>query len=163
MSGVNLEQKFLDRISIPGDYIDGCWIWIGAMHKGGYGHLKFDGITRLAHRISWELFNGPIPEGFLVLHKCDNPPCVNPNHLFLGDHADNMKDMWDKGRHSIDHIKNLNEKGNSHSAKLSFEEVTEVRELYSTGLVTMAMLAIYFNITSGTVCKIVNLQQRIDM
>ena len=77
-----------------------CWIWTGARRKGRfqYGRFLLDGKARLAHRIAWQLTNGPIPDGMCVLHRCDNPPCVNPEHLFLGTHADNMLDCSAKGR-----------------------------------------------------------------
>lgn len=75
-----------------------CWLWTTGTDKDGYGKLK-DGDRHLrAHRYSWELHFGPIPEGQMVLHKCDNPPCVNPSHLFLGDAMVNNLDCKSKGR-----------------------------------------------------------------
>lgn len=71
-----------------------CFEYQGFRNTQGYGRLN----RTYTHRLSWEMVNGPIPEGLCVLHKCDNPPCVNPDHLFLGTRADNMKDMWSKGR-----------------------------------------------------------------
>lgn len=76
----------------------GCWIWMRACSARGYGSLKIDGVVLRAHRFFWEQTNGPIPEGKHVLHQCDIPQCVNPDHLFLGSHADNMKDKERKGR-----------------------------------------------------------------
>ena len=83
--------------------VDGCWTWTGKRDEKGYGRIKIrceDGVWRPhgAHRVSWEAHNGPIPGGLWVLHRCDNPPCINPNHLFLGTAADNTADMMQKGR-----------------------------------------------------------------
>lgn len=78
---------------------DGCWLWTAARGPRGYGIVGIVGsTTRLAHRVSWALTHGPIPAGLHVLHRCDNPPCCNPDHLFLGTHAENMQDMAAKGR-----------------------------------------------------------------
>lgn len=76
-----------------------CWEWQKSKNPCGYGQLKYRGILERAHRISWIVFKGSIPEGMSVLHTCDNPGCVNPNHLWLGTQGDNMKDMHNKGRH----------------------------------------------------------------
>lgn len=78
-----------------------CWIWNGSKRPGRvtYGSAWKDGKLHPAHRVSWELSYGKIKEGMFVLHKCDVGLCVNPNHLFLGTHLDNMRDMVSKGRH----------------------------------------------------------------
>ncbi len=77
----------------------GCWLWTGSRNQKGYGWSRIQGIsTRMAHRISWLLHRGDIPEGVLVCHKCDTPSCVNPDHLFLGTQKDNLLDMSRKGR-----------------------------------------------------------------
>lgn len=77
---------------------DECWKWTRARHPKGYGQVWLAGKMRRAHRVAWELSNGPIPEGLHVLHRCDNPPCCNPAHLFLGTNADNVQDRDAKGR-----------------------------------------------------------------
>lgn len=77
-----------------------CWEMGGHRMKGGYVHIMRGGRRMLAHRMSYELHYGPIPDGLLVLHRCDNAACVRPTHLFLGTHRDNTTDMVEKGRHS---------------------------------------------------------------
>jgi hypothetical protein len=78
---------------------NGCMEWTLHRMKDGYGRIKICGQLKLAHRLSYELSVGPIPDGICVLHRCDNPPCVNPDHLFLGTRTDNSEDMVRKGRH----------------------------------------------------------------
>ena len=76
----------------------GCWIWLGSINDFGYGKLTLNSKSVRAHRLSWEQHRGPIPDGLWVLHKCDVPCCVNPDHLFLGTRVDNVRDMFQKGR-----------------------------------------------------------------
>lgn len=100
----------------------GCHLWSGAMRaRGDYGKVRWGGKDFSAHRISWELYVGPVPDGLCVLHKCDTPACVNPAHLFLGTQADNVRDMISKGR---DYDKSGH--GNPR-AKLTPQQVMEIR------------------------------------
>ena len=78
--------------------ISGCWLWLGAVDAAGYGDFWFGGTNVGAHRVAWTLFMGEIPAGRFVCHHCDRPPCVNPAHLFVGTHGDNMRDASQKGR-----------------------------------------------------------------
>lgn len=78
----------------------GCWLWKGSKNNWGYGRtITPQSPERGAHRVSWDLHNGPIPEGSNVLHKCDTPACVNPDHLYLGSLKDNVQDAMERGRH----------------------------------------------------------------
>jgi len=77
---------------------DSCWIWDAAKNNKGYGLFQENNNRWLAHRYSYTIHNGEIPQGMFVCHECDNPPCVNPKHLWLGDNSTNMKDAYKKGR-----------------------------------------------------------------
>jgi hypothetical protein len=80
---------------------DACWIWQGAIGSNGYGNIGTGRVmTEHVHRVVYRLRYGEVPPGLFVLHRCDNPRCCNPAHLFLGTHTDNMRDMWEKGRGS---------------------------------------------------------------
>jgi HNH endonuclease len=133
---------------------DGCWIWTGAMSGDGYGQLGVLGWRTGAHRFSYELTNGAIESGLRVLHRCDNPPCVRPNHLFVGTQADNVLDMVSKGRRSPTvGARNPN-------AKLSDDQVMAIRA--STGR-TDADLGREFGVTGKQIGNIRHRNQRNDV
>jgi hypothetical protein len=90
-----LSERFWEKVNKAGE----CWEWTACRHhQWGYGHVRVGGKLEAAHRVSWEMHNGPIPDGLLVCHHCDNPKCVRPAHLFLGTGTDNSRDMHAKGR-----------------------------------------------------------------
>jgi hypothetical protein len=100
----------------------GCWLWVGAILPDKYGTIRIDGRTQKAHRVSWELHRGQIPEGLFVCHKCDVRCCVNPDHLFLGTQQDNVNDMMRKGRGKYAHAGAKNPQ-----AKLTDADVIAIR------------------------------------
>lgn len=95
-------ERLWRRVNLEGPFMTGmdsrCWEWEGHVITDGYGHIRVGKTMALTHRIAWEIANGPIPDGVLVCHRCDNPPCVRPDHLFLGDDAANAADRDEKGR-----------------------------------------------------------------
>ncbi len=125
----------------------GCILWIGKLNTHGYGMIgeggsKGKGLS--AHRYAWERANGPIANGLLVLHRCDNPPCINPDHLFLGDHADNMADKVAKGRQ---------QKGEQCPiARLTAALVRELRKRYLAGGISYKALAAEYGFSTNAVC-----------
>jgi hypothetical protein len=95
-----IAERFWPKVDRNGP--NGCWVWTGSLGAKGYGRIGSGARgapTLLAHRVAWGFKHGPIPDGLFVCHKCDNPPCVNPEHLFLGTNRDNILDCMSKGRH----------------------------------------------------------------
>ncbi len=122
---------------------EGCWDWKGCQHHSGY--VPFKEIHRkngLAHRASWIIYRGEIPEGMLVCHTCDNKRCTNPDHLFLGSHKENTQDMHSKGRG------NIGKKNNK--TVLTEEQVIEIRNLLKIG-VKMTRIAKDYSVNPGTI------------
>lgn len=137
----------------------GCWLWLGHL-TFGYGYIGAggrNGKTNRAHRVSWELHHGPIPEGLLVLHRCDNRRCVNPDHLFLGTQADNVADMIAKGRDAAPGLRARHGQSPGR-AKLNPIQVREIRRTYCRGSDTHGSyaLAALYGVAQGTIYRIVS-------
>ncbi len=130
---------------------DGCWLWTaGSRTKQGYGNLRVNGRSTQAHRFSYALHNGPIPNGLHVLHRCDVVACVNPAHLFLGTDADNMADKMAKGRHRA---LSGEECG---TARLTRLKVDEIRARYACGGVSFMKLAREYGVAKYTINAVIN-------
>lgn len=127
-------QRFWDKV----DKTDGCWLWTAARNTKGYGRFRVDGNLVSPHRFAYELEVGPIPNGLWVLHHCDNPRCVNPGHLFLGTHSDNMRDSFAKGRMDM---QGRGVKAGRALARLPDDEAKTAIEEYRGGRKTQVGLA----------------------
>ena len=130
----------------------GCWEWVGSRTPKGYGKVHFKGRTKRAHRISYELAHGPIPNGLTVCHTCDNPPCINPAHLFLGTNADNRRDMMAKGRSCAPKRPASGERNGF--AKLTAAIVREIRALAAAGSLTKVEIGRRYGISGAHVANI---------
>lgn len=131
------------RFEIKYTYSDGCWLWKGATHKQGYGLFRSvsNEVMKLAHRVSYELYIGPIPEGIKVLHSCDVTSCVNPSHLFLGTQKDNMKDAATKGRLGIQNLSNEN----VHAIEIDFRKQHIIAKEYNISQQQVSRIKIGLN------------------
>lgn len=128
----------------------GCWTWTGALTRGGYGHIRVwevdKWVMRRAHRVSYRIFKDDFDPSLLVLHECDNPSCINPDHLRQGTHSDNNKDMLDRGRVSR----------KVRVSKINFEKAEEIRSLYKTGDYTQKNIGDMYGLARNTISNIVN-------
>lgn len=142
--------RFWERVVPQSVAVGGCWEWSGSRTAAGYGVIGEggrEGRHIYAHRLSYEIHNGPIPAGLHVLHACDNPRCVNPTHLSVGTQRDNMADMIRKGRNAV---------GERYSrAKLNREKVIRIRERYAAGGVTQELLAAEHGVSRGCIEHVV--------
>lgn len=131
----------------------GCWEWTDRCYSNGYGYLRVQGRNASAHRVSWEAWNGPIPDGLWVLHGCDNRRCINardPRHLHLGTHRDNMREMVERGRwHRIPVRSRV--RGERHpQAKLTEDIVRSIRRRSLDGT-SSAQMAREFGVTRAAI------------
>ena len=139
-------QRFERRIDRSAE---GCWEWTGSCCTAGYGILSVDNRPRLAHRLAYEFYREMIPTGMQVLHTCDNRRCVNPDHLYLGTHDDNMRDKVRRNRCSS--LKGTE----SPTAVLSEDQVCAIRAEYAACGVSQRVLAARFGVTQSTVSAII--------
>ena len=146
-SNLTLEERFWEKVAIerPND----CWEWQAGCNSSGYGLVYINGHkSEVSNRLTWWLTRGEIPDLFCVLHKCDNRKCCNPNHLFLGTYLDNIMDRHEKGRDGW-------LEGEDHpGAKLTDEDVKEIRHLYSTGNYTQQEIAKGFPVGRSQIANI---------
>lgn len=140
--GMDINKRFDAYVSPPDS--DGCWLWTGGVTNGGYGRFRLNGSTVMAHRYSFSREHGPIPAGMYVLHRCDVPACVRPDHLFLGSLKTNTQDMIAKGR-------KRQVRGESHGrSKITEQTVVAIRA--ATG--TQMEIAERFGVTQPLVSMI---------
>lgn len=126
---------------------DGCWEWRGSKHSKSrwpYGYVQWDGRVQGAHRVAWQIVNGPIPDGLLVLHHCDYPPCVRPSHLFLGNDSANMDDCRAKGRWRVLSGEAV------YCAKLTAADVQAIRVRRASGE-TLAVLSADYGVSMAAI------------
>jgi len=136
--------RFWEKVDCTAGFFE-CWTWKAFCNQKGYGMLWWLGKSDRAHRVAWTLTNGAIPDAICVLHSCDNPPCCNPSHLFLGTNLENTQDRVSKGR-------NGDISGEKHPRhKLTSLEVSGIRLRYSQGGITQRQLADEFNMSQGTI------------
>ncbi len=144
---LSLEERFF-KYTVKQKF--GCWLWIGSMTRGNYGIIRPTRSRKMlrVHRVSWIIHKGPIPAGLCVLHKCDNPPCVNPDHLFLGTLKDNTQDMLRKNR-TVRYLR----KG-ERSGKLTWAKVRKIRAILTSNRQTQKEIAEEFGVSEETICSI---------
>lgn len=161
-----LKERFWKYVDCSDN--ESCWSWEGYIRPNGYGeyrHSYSDFKSKYAHRIAFFLTYGEFNTDFEVCHKCDNPSCVNPSHLFLGTHSDNMRDMVNKGRHGFQvdssncplrkPFKRVSGENNG-QAKLTMEKVKEIREKHAIGEASIRKLALDYSVGRSTIKRVLN-------
>lgn len=142
---ITLDARFWAKVDRTGD---GCWEWTAHRDRAGYGRINVGQVPALAHRLSWWLTNGAIPDGLFVCHHCDNPPCVRPDHLFLGTPRDNNDDKLAKGRGTPPpQFRGLVH----HNAEFADDVIRGVRESYAAGREMQSEIAARLGVAQTTV------------
>ena len=148
---MTFEEKFWKLVDVRGP--NDCWIYNGKLYSNGYGCFRMNKIEALSHRISYTITHGIIPIKKIVMHSCDVRNCVNPNHLSVGTHSDNIQDMLGKNR------ENPPMGENNHRCKLKDEEVLEIRKMRKDGVLGKE-IAKKYNISEPQVYRIANMKRR---
>ena len=149
----SVEEHFWNNIDKRGP--DECWEWQGPIDPNGYGVVLTRRRPRRAHRVSYEIHNSPIPKGKVICHACDNPPCCNPAHLWLGTQADNLADMYAKNRHSK--TRTYTKKGEKHHrSRFTDAQARQMRAEYQERGITLRAIALEYGVTVATIWKIVH-------
>ena len=143
-----MDERFWEKVDKRGE--DECWKWLGSKDKKGYGYFWDQIRNSKAHRYSWTIHYGRIQRDKIICHHCDNPSCVNPNHLFLGTHQDNANDREAKGRR-----KNVVGE-NSPNSKLTDDDVRAIRKQYSSKNCTLDDLSKEFGVCFQQISRIIN-------
>lgn len=130
---------------------NGCWIWQSTTQASGHGQLWVDGRHRGAHRVSYKIHKGEIPDGMHICHKCDVNPCVNPDHLYAGSRSDNVQDAIER----TGWIESRERGEEHHSSKLTWDEVGEIRSRYANTEASQYDLASEYGVSASTVGEIV--------
>ena len=170
LSADEVQRRYWSRVRVNGD--TGCWEWAGHLATTGYGRLTVHYRGMLTHRAAYVLAHGPIPNDLWVLHHCDNPACVNPDHLFLGTNQDNVDDRQRKGRGhtgyvspdrrargerhwSRTHPELIRKGGAVHNARLTEQNVQDIRKRHATGDVALSELARQYGVTKQAIWNVV--------